>query len=153
MLPTIDLNEFEYEWPWPTLTYFSRSQCKNSVERLIQISCTDLHNLWTSHSYHHSLGWVPKISDLDLPLTYFSRSQCKISLIYTQFEPWMSSNMNDCDLHLTYCSKSQWIEIVPVPTCCKLHAHNYLPRRRRPGTGDIATPPVHLSVCLSVRHV
>ena len=33
----------------------------------------------------------------------------------------------------------------------------YLPRRRRPGTGDIATPPVCLSVCpsvrLSVRHV
>ena len=28
---------------------------------------------------------------------------------------------------------------------------NYLPRRRRPGTGDIATPPVCLSVCLSVR--
>ena len=27
----------------------------------------------------------------------------------------------------------------------------YLPRRRRPGTGDIATPPVRLSVCLSVR--
>ena len=29
----------------------------------------------------------------------------------------------------------------------------YLPRRRRPGTGDIATPPVCLSVCLSVRHI
>ena len=33
----------------------------------------------------------------------------------------------------------------------------YLPRRRRPGTGDIATPPVRLSVrpsvCPSVRHV
>ena len=27
----------------------------------------------------------------------------------------------------------------------------YLLRRRRPGTGDIATPPVRLSVCLSVR--
>ena len=27
----------------------------------------------------------------------------------------------------------------------------HLPRRRRPGTGDIATPPVRLSVCLSVR--
>ena len=26
----------------------------------------------------------------------------------------------------------------------------YLPRRRRPGTGDIATPPVRLSVCPSV---
>ena len=26
----------------------------------------------------------------------------------------------------------------------------YLPRRRWPGTGDIATPPVHPSVCLSV---
>ena len=26
----------------------------------------------------------------------------------------------------------------------------YLPRRRRPGTGDIATPPVRPSVCLSV---
>ena len=26
----------------------------------------------------------------------------------------------------------------------------YLPRRRRPGTGDIATPPVCPSVCLSV---
>ena len=26
----------------------------------------------------------------------------------------------------------------------------YLPRRRRPGTGDIATPPICLSVCLSV---
>ena len=32
-------------------------------------------------------------------------------------------------------------------------APNYLPRRRRPGTGDIATPPVRLSVCLSVRHI
>ena len=31
---------------------------------------------------------------------------------------------------------------------CK--AHFYLPRRRRPGTGDIATPP-RLSVCPSVR--
>ena len=29
----------------------------------------------------------------------------------------------------------------------------YLPRCRRPGTGDIATPPVRLSVRLSVRHV
>ena len=28
---------------------------------------------------------------------------------------------------------------------------NYLPRRRRPGTGDIATPPVRPSVRLSVR--
>ena len=27
----------------------------------------------------------------------------------------------------------------------------YLPRRRRPGTGDIATPPIRLSVCPSVR--
>ena len=27
----------------------------------------------------------------------------------------------------------------------------YLPRRRRPGTGDIATPPVRPSVCPSVR--
>ena len=26
---------------------------------------------------------------------------------YTQFEPWMSFNMNDLDLHFTYCSKSQ----------------------------------------------
>ena len=33
--------------------------------------------------------------------------------------------MNDLDLHFTYCSKSQWMEIMPVPTCCKLHAHNY----------------------------
>ena len=33
--------------------------------------------------------------------------------------------MNDIDLHFTYCSKSQWMEIMPVPTCCKLHAHNY----------------------------
>ena len=37
----------------------------------------------------------------------------------------MSFNMNDLDLHFTYCSKSQWMEIMPVPTCCKLHAHNY----------------------------
>ena len=29
----------------------------------------------------------------------------------------------------------------------------YLPQRRRPGTGDIATPPIRLSVCLSVRRV
>ena len=28
--------------------------------------------------------------------------------------------------------------------------HFYLPRRRRPGTGDIAMPPVRLSVCLNV---
>ena len=27
----------------------------------------------------------------------------------------------------------------------------HLPRRRRPGTGDIATPPVRLSICLSIR--
>ena len=35
---------------------------------------------------------------------------------------------------------------------CELFITNmlyYLPRRRRPGTGDIATPPVRLSVCLS----
>ena len=37
----------------------------------------------------------------------------------------MSFNMNDLDLHFTYCFKSQWMEIMPVPTCCKLHAHNY----------------------------
>ena len=37
---------------------------------------------------------------------------------------------HDVDVHLIFC---------------------YLPRRRRPGTGDIATPPVRLSVCLSVR--
>ena len=34
------------------------------------------------------------------------------------------------------------------PLICR---HFYLPRRRRPGTGDIVTPPVRLSVCLSVR--
>ena len=44
---------------------------------------------------------------------------------FRQFEPLMSFNMNDFDLYFTYCSKSQWMEIMPVPTCCKLHAHNY----------------------------
>ena len=64
-----------------------------------------------------------------MTLTYFSRSQCDNFIfhapIYRQFEPWMSFNMNDLDLHFTYCFKSQWMEIMPVPTCCKLHAHNY----------------------------
>ena len=43
---------------------------------------------------------------------------------FTHNLPWTSSNMNDLDLHLTYCFKSQWMEIVPIPTCCKLHANN-----------------------------
>ena len=38
---------------------------------------------------------------------------------------WVSTWMTWLDLHFTYCSKSQWMEIMPVPTCCKLHAHNY----------------------------
>ena len=33
--------------------------------------------------------------------------------------------MNNLDLHFTYCSKSQWMAIMPVPTCCELYAHNY----------------------------
>ena len=44
--------------------------------------------------------------------------------IYT-IEPWMSFNMNNLDLHFTYYSKSRWMEIMPVPTCCKLYSHNY----------------------------
>ena len=44
--------------------------------------------------------------------------------IYT-IEPWMIFNMNNLDLHFTYYSKSQWMEIMPVPTCCKLQSHNY----------------------------
>ena len=49
--------------------------------------------------------------------------------------------------------------ITDIPVYCLLiliinSFHCYLPRRRRPGTGDIATPPVCLSVrpsvCLSV---
>ena len=46
-------------------------------------------------------------------------------IFYTQFEPWMSVNINNLDLHFTFCYKSQWMEIIPVPTCCKLHFHNY----------------------------
>ena len=43
------------------------------------------------------------------------------------------------------------VEVTPSPRLWLLIF--YLPRRRRPGTGDIATPPVRLSVCLSVLHV
>ena len=82
MHPTIALNEFEDEWPWPTFLDLNAKTC-----------------LCDNFIFH--------------------------APIYTQFEPWMSFNMNDLDLHFTYCSKSQWMEIMPVPTCCKLHAHNY----------------------------
>ena len=38
--------------------------------------------------------------------------------------------------------------IMPYKWFCQ---NFYLPRRRRPGTGDIAMPPVCPSVCLSIR--
>ena len=38
----------------------------------------------------------------------------------------------------------------PRPSVCLSVCLCYLPRRRRPGTGDIATPPVRLSVCPSI---
>ena len=47
------------------------------------------------------------------------------------------------------CTWSQWMEIVPVPTCYILHTHNYLPPRRRPGDGRYCNAP-RPSVCLSV---
>ena len=28
------------------------------LARLLPISCTDLHNIWPSDAYRHSLGWV-----------------------------------------------------------------------------------------------
>ena len=42
-------------------------------------------------------------------------------------------------------------DVVHIPVYEKQVVNFYLPRRRRPGTGDIVTPPVRLSVCLSVR--
>ena len=75
--------------------------------------------------------------------------------IYTQFEPWMSVNINNLDLHFTYCYKSQWMEIIPVPTCCKLHFHNYtcipifLGRRGTPyPTGQLLMVFSVLDVCI-----
>ena len=42
--------------------------------------------------------------------------------IYTQFEPWMSFNMNDLDLHFTYCSNhNEW------KLCQFLNVVNYMP--------------------------
>ena len=63
--------------------------------------------------------------------------------------------MNDLDLHLTYCSNSNDLEIVPVPTCCKLHAHNYtcIPKNLgRWGTLDPSCQLVNIKFKLILVH-
>ena len=100
MHPTIALDEFEDEWPWPTF------------DLLFQVAIQNLVSMITSdflHRFTHNLnlGWVPT---------------------------WMT---------LTYIwsivlNRNEWQ--VPVPTCCKLHAHIYtcIPKKKigRQGTLD-----------------
>ena len=97
------------------------------------------------------------MSDLDLLFQVSMQNIFSAITVYfwfhapidAQFEPWMNFTMNDLDLYLTYCSKLQWMEIVPVPTCCKWHAHNYtsIPNKlRRRGTLDPSGQLVNIYV-------
>ena len=64
----------------------------------------------------------------------------------------LKKSLLDC-FHILYVhGPSRIIYGPPRPPRIAQNAHFYLPRRRRPGTGDIATPPsVCPSVCPSVR--
>ena len=83
MHSTIDLDEFEDEWPWPTFYILFQV----TMQYLVSVMTSDF-----LHRFTHNLN-------LGVPT-------------------WMT---------LTYIwpTWSQWMEIVPDPTCCKLHAHNY----------------------------
>ena len=75
---------------------------------------------------------------------YFSVQFLKLGVLYL-----LDKDLTHSQLNLDLCNifLSEWTGVIV------LGRSFYLPRRRRPGTGDIATPPVCLSVCLSVRHV
>ena len=94
------------------------------VTKLVnQISCTDLHNIWPSDAYHHSLGWVLRWMTLTyLDLLFQVAMQKLVCAItsdfmhrFTQYvtqsfippKRWVSLKMSDLDLPLTYFSRSQ----------------------------------------------
>ena len=77
-------------------------------------------------------------------------------IFFLQYFMFSSRFMLLATLKKNWCKKTfkkgQWESISNISSI-PFFWFFYLPRRRRPGTGDIATPPVRPSVCLSVTFI